>query len=170
MQTVTPSFDTGWWRTHLGEESFNRPPPSEVQAPWGMIWIDPHWEEVQVYDNPVPLWPTQLRPGWSATIYTPYETPQAPDEALPWQLSMHAQGWESLVVPAGHFSAFRYHNLVNFRFTNVSERVSAQREENIWFAPEIGRWVARESWGTFYQDVGERFRESSSRWQLLRWT
>jgi hypothetical protein len=140
------------------------------QAPWGMIWIDPHWEEIQVYDKPVPLWPPQLRPGWSATIYTPYETPQAPDEALPWQLTMHAHGWESLAVPAGHFSALRYHNLVDFRFTNVSERVSAQRGENIWFAPEIGRWVARESWGTFYQDVGERLHESSYRWELLRWT
>jgi hypothetical protein len=84
---------------------------------------------VQVYEKPIPLWPTQLRPGWSATVYTPYETPQAPDEELPWQLTTHVKGWESLVVPAGRFNALRYHNLINFRFTNVSERVAAQRQE-----------------------------------------
>jgi len=64
----------------------------------------------------------------------------------------------------------RYANVINFRYTNVSERVAAQRLETIWLAPEIGRWVARESFGTFYQDVGERFHESSYRWELLDWT
>lgn len=168
LEAVEPSWDADWWRKRLG--NYTGAPPSEVHQPWGMIWIDPHWEELQVYENPLPLWPLQLHPGWSITVYTPYETPQNPDEPLPWQLTMHAHGWESLAVPAGRFTALRYHNLINFRFTSVSERVSAQREEKIWFAPEIGRWVARESWGTFYQDVGERFRESSFRWELLSWT
>lgn len=134
-----------------------------------MILIDPHWEELQAYENPIPLWPRELRPGWSATVYTEYKTPQSPD-ALPWQLTMHAHSWDSIAVPAGQFTALRFHNLINFRFTNVSERVSAQREENIWFVPEIGRWAARESWGTYYQDVGERFHENSYRWELLSWT
>jgi hypothetical protein len=112
-----------------------------------------------------------LRP-WSATVYTPYETPQPqlPDERLPWQLTLHVKGWESLVVPAGRFNALRYHNLVYFRFADVSERVNAQRQENIWFVPEIGRWATRESWGSFYQDVGERFYEASYRWDLLHWS
>jgi hypothetical protein len=83
---------------------------------------------------------------------------------------MHAHRWESVSVPAGQFTVLRYANVINFRYTNVSERVAAQRLETIWLAPEIGRWVARESFGTFYQDVGERFHESSYRWELLDWT
>jgi hypothetical protein len=113
--------------------------------------------------------PTQMRPGWSMTVYTQYKTPES-RQGLPWQLAMHDHSWESVRFPAGHFTALRYRNQINFRFTNASERVSAQREENIWLAPEIGRWVACESWGTFYQDVGERFHECSYRWELLSWT
>src|ERR1700682_1742710 len=36
--------------------------PSEIQGPWGMVLVDPHWGQVQVYQTPVPLWPEQLRP------------------------------------------------------------------------------------------------------------
>jgi hypothetical protein len=39
------------------------PRPSELQGPWGMIWVDPHWSEIQAYEKPIPLWPTELRPG-----------------------------------------------------------------------------------------------------------
>jgi hypothetical protein len=91
-------------------------------------------------------------------------------QMIPWQLTMHARKWESIEVPAGHFTALRYTNLIDLRYTNVSERVAGQRKENIWFVPEIGRWVVRESSGTFYQDVGEEFNESSYRWELLSWT
>jgi hypothetical protein len=83
---------------------------------------------------------------------------------------MHAYKWESVTVPAGRFTALRYFNIINFRYSNVSEKVAAQRLETVWFAPEIGRWVARESQGAYYQDVGERFQEDRSRWELLEWT
>ncbi len=155
-----------WLHQYLGERS--GPLPSEIQAPWGMVLVDPHWSEIQLYERPLPLWPGELRRGWSITVNTQYKTPESPDE-LPWQLTMNAHRWEPIVVPAGRFLALRYTNLINFRFTNVSERVAAQRLETVWFAPEIGRWVLRESTGTFYQDVGERFRETSYRWELLEW-
>jgi len=135
-----------------------------------MVLSDPHWAELQVYEKPIPLWPTELRPGWSVTVDTEYKTSESPD-ALPWQLTMHAHDWESITVPAGRFTALRYSNIIDFRFTNVSERVAGQRLETIWFAPEIGRWVVRESSGAFYQDVsGVQFQESNYRWELLDWT
>jgi hypothetical protein len=158
---IYPFWGGNWWHKYFGDERSPGPLPSEVQEPWGMVLVDPHWSELRVYESPIPLWPSQLRPGWSTTVYTQYKTPQS-REALPWQLTMNAHRWESIRVPAGHFKALRFHNQINFRFTNASERVSAQREENMWFAPDLGRWVALESWGTFYQDVGERFHESSS--------
>ena len=143
--------------------------PGEVQEPWGMILVDAHWGQIQAYEEPIPLWPAQLRPDWSFTIGTRYKTPES-DDALPWQLTMHARGWESVTVPAGRFRALRYTSLIDFRYTNVSERNAAQRRENFWFAPEVGRWVIRESSGSFYQDVGEEFRENAYRWELLNWT
>jgi hypothetical protein len=127
------------------------------------------WAQLQVYEKPIPLWPTQLRPGWSTTVGTNYKIPGS-DDALPWQLTMHAHKWQSITVPAGNFTALRFTNLINFRFTNISGRNAAQRKETIWFAPEIGRWVVRESSGTFRQDVAEEFNESSYRWELLSWT
>jgi hypothetical protein len=90
-------------------------------------------------------------------------------ETMPSQLTMHSQHWESITVPAGQFTALHYYNIIDFRFTNVSERTAAIRQENIWFAPEIGRWVVRESRGIFHEDVGFEVRESSFRWELLNW-
>jgi hypothetical protein len=133
-----------------------------------MVIVDPHWNQLQAYEKPIPLWPTKLRPGWSNTVTTYYKIRDS-SETMPWQLTMHAQRWESITVPAGQFTTLRYFNLIDFRYTNVSERVAGQRKENIWFAPEIGRWVVRESVGTFREDLGVEVDESSFRWELLNW-
>jgi hypothetical protein len=83
---------------------------------------------------------------------------------------MIALGWPAgITVPAGQFTALHYYNIIDFRFTNVSERTAAIRQENIWFAPEIGCWVVRESRGIFHEDVGFEVKESSFRWELLNW-
>jgi hypothetical protein len=144
--------------------------PSEVQVPWGMIVVDPHWDLVQVYERPIPLWPTQLRPGWWSLINTQYQTRHAKD--LPWQQTMKAHGWENITVPAGQFRALRYTNLINFRHSDFSW-TSAVRREALWLAPEVGRWVARESHGTYYHDDSvsdQPYIESSYRWELLNWS
>ena len=164
-----PSWGAGWLHRYLGKDRLAGPLPSEIQEPWGMVLIDSHWSQLQAYEKPIPLWPTQLRPGWSATVGTYYKIPDS-EETMPWQLTMHAHRWEPITVPAGHFVALRYFNLIDFRYTNVSGRNAGQRKETIWLAPEVGRWVARESSGTFRQDVAEEFNESSFRWELLSWT
>ncbi len=140
--------------------------PGEIHEPWGWLRADPHWGDAQVYRDPLPLWPPALRPGWTHTFDTEYRTAED-NESLPWQLTMRTHGWESVTVPAGRFQALRYTNLVNFRYTEVSEKVAARRMETLWFAPEVGRFVARESRGTFYQDVAEEFNEPGHRWELL---
>jgi hypothetical protein len=164
-----PAWGTDWLRKYLGQPLPGESLEDEVQAPWGMILVDSHWQDRQVYQEPIPLWPTQLRPGWSKTIGTYYETAESPHESLPWQLTMHAQQWELITVPAGQFTALLYNNVINFRYSNASEKVEAQRLEKLWLVPEIGRWAARESLGTFYQDVGQRFHENTYRWELLNW-
>jgi hypothetical protein len=167
--TKYPSWGERWWQEYMGTDTTITRAPTEVQKPWGMIIIDPHWSELQVFEKAIPLWPTQLRPGWSTTVGAKYMIPDS-HETMPSQLTMSAQRWESITVPAGRFMALRYYNIINFRFTNVSERDAALRQENIWFAPEIGRWVVRESRGIFRDDVGTEVKESSYRWELLSWT
>lgn len=144
--------------------------PSEVQASWGMIIVDPHWDLVQVYERPLPLWPVQLRPGWRSVIDTRYRTAEA--TGLPWQQTMKAHGWENISVPAGQFMALRYTNLINFRHSDFTW-TDAVRRETLWLAPEVGRWVARESRGTYYHDdsvADQPYSENSYRWELLHWS
>jgi hypothetical protein len=164
-----PSWGAGWWQEYMGTDTHVVRTPTEVQRPWGMIVVDPHWSELQAFENAIPLWPTQLRPGWSTTMRTQYMIPDS-HETMPSQLTMRAQRWETITVPAGHFTALRYYNFIDFRFKMESERTAAIRQENIWFAPEIGRWVVRESRGVFREDLGTEVNESSYRWELMSWT
>ena len=164
-----PSWGDSWLQKYTRERSASvEPLPGEVQRPWGMILVDPHWGQIQVFEKPIPLWPTELRPGWSRTVYTRDKTPDH-QSSLPWQLTMHAHGWESLTVPAGSFHALRYTNLINFRSTDFS-RSDSQRKEALWFVPEIGRWAARESSGTYFRldsVADQQNYEGSYRWELL---
>jgi hypothetical protein len=145
--------------------------PSEIQDPWGMVAVDPHWGEVQVYETPIPLWPTQLRPGWQTRVRTNYKTP-ANQDGLPWDQTMKAHAWEMITVPAGQFTALRYTNRIQFRNDDFS-RTDSMRQETLWFAPEVGRWVARESTGSYYLDdslADQPFNESGFRWELVEWS
>ena len=164
------SWGAKWLRPFERAQSRPSSLPSEVQEPWGMIIVDPHWDLVQVYKRPIPLWPTELRPGWRSLVYTPYQTTQATD--LPWQQTIMAHSWENISVPAGQFVALRYTNLINFTHSDFS-RTNAVRQETLWLAPEVGRWVARESRGTYYHAdsvADQPYIESTCRWELLNWS
>lgn len=145
--------------------------PSEVQKTWGMVLVDPHWSDPQVFRDPMPMWPQILQPGWSTRVHTTYLTADA-TEPLPWQLTMHAHAWESVTVPAGRFNTLRFTNLIDFGSSDRFRRAS-RRNETVWFAPQIGRWVARESSGSYYRDDSvddQPVQESSHRWELLNWS
>jgi hypothetical protein len=68
--------------------------------------------------------------------------------------------------------ALRYINVINFQSSDVG-RADSVRRETLWLAPEIGRWVARETRGTYYlaQSVSDdEHDENSYRWDLLGWS
>src|SRR5271165_5817827 len=137
------SWGESWLRKYIPHhERPSGPLPNEIQEPWGSVLVDPHWSQVQVYETPIPLWPSRLTPGWHTYINTKYKTP-ANEDGLPWSQTMAAQEWETVDVPAGRFRALRFTNMISFRSTDFS-REAAQRQEKIWLAPEVGRWVARE--------------------------
>jgi hypothetical protein len=165
-------WGTALLRKYLGHrESAAGTLPSEIQDPWGMVAVDPHWGQVQVYETPIPLWPTQLRPGWQTRITTKYKTP-ANQDGLAWNQTMKAHAWEKISVPAGQFTALRYTNEIQFRSADFS-RTDSIRHETLWFAPEVGRWIARESAGSYYLDdsfVDTPYDEGGFRWELLEWS
>jgi hypothetical protein len=162
--------NTGWLRRYFEHSRPGGPLPSEVQDPWGMVLIDPHWSQVQIYEQPLPLWPVRLEPGWQTHILSKYRT--SDEDGLPWEQTMKAEAWENVTVPAGRFRALRYTNFINFTSSDLS-RANCVRHETIWIAPEVGRWVARESRGTYYFDestADDQYQESSYRWELLGFT
>ncbi len=170
--TANSGWGTSWLRKYIPhQERPTGPLPSEVQEPWGKVLVDPHWGQVQVYETPIPLWPQQLVPGWHTYINTKYKTPDHED-GLPWGQTMRAEEWETVHVPAGQFRALRFVNMIDFRSTDFS-REAAHRQEKLWFAPEVGRWVARECSGSYYiedSSVDTPYDEPAYRWELLEWS
>jgi hypothetical protein len=159
---------SGWLRKYFAHPHPAAALPSEIQEPWGMVLVDPHWSEVQVYDTPIPLWPTQLAPGWETRIKARYKVSEGGDP-LRWDQTMKAEAWETITVPAGRYQCLRYINVINFKSSDPG-RGDSIRRETVWFAPELGRWAARESAGTYYlsQSVSDDVHEENSyRWDLL---
>jgi hypothetical protein len=163
------SWGTKWLhpdRRTGGEELLQ----AEVQQPWGMILVDPHWDPLQVYRTPIPLWPTELRAGWSSRFNTTFKTPLSADENS-WQQTMQAHAWEKIRVPAGEFLALRFTNRITFTHADFS-RMDSVREETLWLAPDVGRWVSRRTSGTYYirdSSIDTPFEEGSYHWELLAW-
>ena len=143
---------------------------SEVQSEWGMILVDPHWSRTVVYAPAIPLWPEQLLSRWKKQFITKYSVAGYSDGAFSWQIFMSAQGWEKITVPAGEFLALRFQNLINYENFDQN-KVNCIRKETIWMATEIGRWVARESSGSYMiqGQLGARSMEDSFQWQLTSW-
>ena len=169
---VEAKWGTAWLRKYIPRRELPEGPlPSEIQAPWGQVLVDPHWSQVQVYEAPIPLWPAVLAPGWKTHFSTKYKTPSN-ENGLSWEQTMVAHGWETLTVAAGQFRTLRFSNSVNFKSADFS-RENSQRKETLWFAPEVGRWVARESIGSYYiedSSVDTPYDEPGFRWELTEWT
>ena len=140
---------------------------NEVQGPWGMVITDPHWERTVTFNPPIPLWPQELLASWSKQSITKYSLAGYPDASYQWQEYMGAHGWEQINVPAGSFLTLRYQNLINYQ-SDDGNKVNCIRKETIWFAPSIGRWVARESSGSYMIQgvLGVPSLEDSYHWQL----
>jgi len=140
---------------------------SEIQTSWGMVTTDTQWPRLLNFNPALPLWPLELSTNWSKQFTTKYSIAGYPDSRLNWQEYMSVQGWEKITVPAGEFIALRFQNLINYENSDPA-KVDCIRKETVWFAPQIGRWVAREASGS-YQIQGQGgavVLEGSYQWQL----
>jgi hypothetical protein len=141
--------------------------PNEIQGPWGMVLSDPQWPKLIGFSPAIPLWPQELIATWNKQFNVKYSVGDYSDDKLGWQEYMSAHGWEQITVPAGTFLTLRYQSLINYE--NIDDnKVNCIRKETVWFAPSIGRWVARESSGSYMiqGQLGAPNLEDSLQWQL----
>jgi hypothetical protein len=146
--------------------------PDEIQSPWGYVIQDPHWQPPQKFSKAMPLWPEQLQVGWNKFFTSQYEVLSYPGASYYWGLGMTANQWERIKSPAGEFLVLRIHNEIPNFASNDIFRVANARDEELWFAPEIGRWVVRRSSGR-YVTLGvfwaDAYWEDYLEWELISW-
>lgn len=148
------------------------PLPDEIQEPWGYILQDPHWNPPQKFLKAIPLWPEQLVPGWSSFYRTRYQVLGYTDNDYYWGLSMAAVGWEGVSVPAGQFPVLKFQNEAPYFESNDISRVVNIRNEDVWFSPEIGRWVIRRGYGRYLWSGmfwNNALWEDYLEWELVSW-
>ncbi|QWE23994.1 hypothetical protein FD977_06870 [Polynucleobacter sp. AP-Elch-400A-B2] len=146
--------------------------PDEIQQPWGFILQDPHWSPPQKFLQAMPLWPEQLVSGWSGFYRNRYQVAGYPDNDYYLGLNIDALKWERVKVPAGEFNTLLYRNGMPFFTSNDFSRVANIRSEDIWLAPEIGRWVIRRSSGQYLwagMFWGAALWEDYLEWELVSW-
>jgi hypothetical protein len=146
--------------------------PDEIQSPWGFILQDPHWNPPQLFQQALPLWPEQFIPKWTGFYRTRYQVPGYPSSTYYWGLDVTAVEWERMSVPAGQFLTLKYQNVAPYFESNDFFRVTNYREEDVWLAPEIGRWVIRRGFGR-YVTPGvfwvNAYWEDYLEWELVSW-
>jgi hypothetical protein len=146
--------------------------PDEIQSPAGFILQDPHWSPPQLFQQALPLWPEQFTPKWAGFYQTRYQVPGYPDSTYYWGINIAAVQWERMSVPAGQFLTLKYQNVVPFFESNDLFRVKNYREEDLWLAPEVGRWVIRRGFGRYITPGvfwADAYWEDYLEWELVSW-
>jgi hypothetical protein len=146
--------------------------PDEIQSPSGFVLQDPHWSPPQLFQQAIPLWPEQLIPKSTAFYRTRYQVPGYPSSTYYWGLNINAVQWERMSVPAGQFLTLKYQNVSPYFESNDIFRVANYREEDVWLAPEIGRWVIRRGFGRYITPGvfwGDAYWEDYLEWELVSW-
>lgn len=138
----------------------------EYDAPW-VVTRDSVYDYDNLYNPPLPLLPALLEPGaresWQSMVV---HDPKS--RARRWHVQIDALRTESVTVPAGTFEALNVRRLIKFEHPDFF-RSHSERVENLWYAPEVKRWVKREWRGQYLQKMRARmpyFREDWIVWEL----
>jgi len=145
--------------------------PDEIQGPWGRLLRDPVWDAPQNYEQALALWPPGLETGQPLVRHTHYRLDQG---SVRYAVSLHtvARGWETVSVPAGEFRCLRVERTLRQQHQDFS-RLYTLRNDTFWLAPEVGRWVLRETRGEFRgagRGPASLGLEDRFRWELTDWT
>jgi hypothetical protein len=144
--------------------------PDEQHRQWGQVVRDPAWDQVQNYEEPVPLWPQSLAVGSSSSFATHYRLDNG---TFRFAINVYTlvKAWEKVVLPQGEFNALRLEKWIRQDHFDVA-RIETVRRDVVWLVPEIGRWAAREISGQYRYSgqLGPPSHEDSFRWELKAWT
>lgn len=146
--------------------------PDEIQSPWGYILQDPHWSPPQLFQQALPVWPEQLTPKWTGFYRTRYQIPGYPSSTYYWGLDITSVQWEQISVPAGQFLTLKYQNIAPYFESNDLFRVANYRQEDVWLAPDVGRWVIRRGYGRYITpgiSWVDAYWEDYLEWDLVSW-
>jgi hypothetical protein len=74
---------------------------------------------------------------------------QGIDRDFYWSDWLDAVGWQRVRTPAGEFDALRVERRIAFAHSDPF-RDRPTREETLWYAPAVNRWVLREWTGRYW--------------------
>ncbi len=154
-------------RVQIRQRSDGRPDQTEEWGTGGLL-RDVAWDRVQSYDQALPLWPAELRPG-ARNVYRGHYT--LDNDSFRYWISQHTevQGWETVQLARGPMRALRIEHFIRLQHSEL-RRLETTRRDILWLAPEIGRWVAREISGEFRTSTPRGFGlEDKLRWELVDW-
>ena len=142
----------------------------EFQTVWGQVKEDPYWDLLQTYETSLPLWLDNFSVGASQSNDMHYQS--GASSFRYWiNATTTVTAWEKVQLTCGTFDTVRIDKRIRMSHRDIT-RVDTARRDTLWFAPEIGRWVVRETDGN-YTMAGRRGgggREDHFRWQLESWT
>jgi hypothetical protein len=122
--------------------------PDEAYAdPWRVIQ-EPQYDQTQWFRDPVSLLPSRLEAGSRHRIHTTYRV-QGIDRDFFWSDWLDAVGWQRVRTPAGEFDALRVERRIAFVHSDPF-RDRPTREDTLWYAPAVNRWVLREWTGRYW--------------------
>ncbi len=138
---------------------------ARYQSPWA-VTVEPSYDLVLQFAEPVPMLPPVLRVGERAGMHTRYSVPGYSGDYR-WQQSLRAIREETVTVPAGTFKTLVIAREIWFDYPNWF-RIYSTRSDTIWYAPEVNGWVRREWTGRYRTQSGMRgwYNEDWVRWEL----
>ena len=140
-------------------------------SPWA-VDHEPTYDLTMDFAEPMPLLPPSLRVGEKEYSKTRY-TVSGYSGTYGWTQYLRAMGVERIATPGGSFDCLRVRRMIWFDYPDVF-RFSSARVDNVWYAPEVSRWVRREWTGDYLHENslgrhGTRRREDWVRWDLLEY-
>jgi len=140
-------------------------------GPWA-VGHEPTYDMTLDFSEPMPLLPQSLRVGATSHDRTRY-TVSGYSGSYRWSQHLKAVAIERVATPGGSFECLRVRRRIWFEYPDVF-RFGSARVDDIWYAPEVNRWVRREWTGDYQHENamdprGGRRREDWVRWDLLRY-
>ena len=138
--------------------------------PWA-VEQEPTYDMIMDFAQPMPLLPSPLQVGQTERSRTNY-TVAGYWGHYDWLQYLKATAVERIATPAGVYDCLRVRRTIWFEYPDVF-RFGSSRIDNIWYAPEVNRWVRREWTGEYQHENslgkmgGIRRREDWVRWELL---